>query len=148
MFPFCLIIPFLYISNCSRLVYCCPIIIHLLNIGLVIWVCFCSASVCFKFLKIMGFFAYSQEILGDSPSWFVCSWHVCARYLAVWVSKWSLNRKQCCAVLSKMWPRFVRCCPGGGAPDWPTAITVGGDELHLQPPAVLLLSRKVLCWAC
>lgn len=44
--------------------------------------------------------------------------------------------------------RFVRCCPGGGAPDWPTAITVGGDELHMQPPAVLLLSRKVLCWAC
>lgn len=30
-------------------------------------------------------FRRSQVTLGDSHSWSVCSWHVCARYLAVWV---------------------------------------------------------------
>lgn len=97
MFPFCLIIPFLHISSCSRLVYC-RIIMG--GAGLQ-W--FKFKIFLFQVLENC-FFVCSQGILGDSPSWFVCSWHVCARYLAVWVSKWSLNRKQCCAVLSKMWP--------------------------------------------
>lgn len=32
-------------------------------------------------------FRRSQVSLGDSRSWSVCSWHVCAHYLAAWVSK-------------------------------------------------------------
>lgn len=52
---------------------------------------------------------------------------------------------------SRMFPKpysegvFRVCGLGGGAADRPAAVRVGGDELHLQPPAVIHLRRQVFC---
>lgn len=143
MFPFCLTIPFLHISSCSRLVKCCHIIIHLLIFF------FCSASVCFKFLKISWFFLSAARGFLETVPVGLSAHGMCVHVTLQCESQNEASIESsvvlCCRRCDL---RFVRCCPGGGATDWPTAITVGGDELHMQPPAVLLLSRKVLCWAC
>lgn len=69
-----------------------PSHLQLLKVGILLpysytfikyWLVFLQCFSLFQVLENYVFFVCSQGILGDSPSWFVCLWHVCARYLAV-----------------------------------------------------------------
>lgn len=105
------------------------------------WPNFVQKYHCYLKIAMSCFPRSSRGTHGPSLSWFVCSWAVCVRYLAVWVSFRAPHfyQSQCCSSML-----ILLLCVGGGAPDRPAAVTAGGDELHLQPPAVLHLCCKVL----
>lgn len=76
--------------------YCCPSIrVDCFNIASV------SFSRPWKMWLLHCLFRRSQVTLGGSPSWSVCSWHVCVRYLAAWVSKLKHPRQESYAL--KVW---------------------------------------------
>lgn len=113
MFPFCLITPFLHISSCSRLVYC-PYNYTFIKYW---FVCFSVFSVCLKFLKIMFLSSAARGFLETVPV------GLSAHGMCVHVTSQCESQNEasiessvvlCCR---RCGLRFVRCCPGGGAPD-------------------------------